>query len=106
MPSSAAACSPTRFITERPDVARRYAAAWTKAIRDIQKDPDGARRHLLKNTLTPDDVVDGVTMLGYFVVLELSNTNKKKEFQDFIDFSMKLIGATEKVETLKYMKAF
>ena len=67
----------TRFITERPDVARRYAAAWTKAIRDIQKDPDGARRHLLKNTLTPDDVVNEVPMLGYFVVSELSDARQE-----------------------------
>ena len=29
----------SRFINERPDVARRYAAAWLKAIKDIQKIP-------------------------------------------------------------------
>ena len=96
---------PSRFIEQRPDVARRYAAAWLKAVKDIQKDPASARKHLLKNTLTPDDVVDDVPMLGYFTVAELTADDRKK-FQQFIDFSMKLINSPEKVDVEKYMKAY
>jgi NitT/TauT family transport system substrate-binding protein len=95
----------SRFINDRPDVAKRYATAWLKAINDIKKDPEGARRHLLKNTLTPDDVVGEVPMLGYFTIAELTDNNKK-QFQQFIDFSMKLINAPEKIEVDKYMKAY
>jgi NitT/TauT family transport system substrate-binding protein len=69
------------------------------------KDPESARKHLLKNTLTPDDVIGDVPMLGYFTVAELTDANKK-EFQKFIDFSMKLINAPEKVDVEKYMKAY
>jgi NitT/TauT family transport system substrate-binding protein len=95
----------SRFINERPDVARRYAAAWLKAIKDIQKDPEGARKHLAKNTLTPEDVVGEVPMLGYFTVAELTDAHRK-QFQKFIDFSMNLINAPEKVEIEKFLKAY
>lgn len=95
----------SRFINERPDVARRYAAAWLKAIRDIQKDPESARKHLLKNTLTPEDVVGEVPMLGYFTVAQLTDGHRK-QFQQFIDFSMKLINAPEKIEVGTFLKVY
>jgi len=53
------------FIAKRPDVAKRFAAAWGKAIDFINKNPDEARKYLAKNTYTPDNVVDMVSMLGY-----------------------------------------
>jgi NitT/TauT family transport system substrate-binding protein len=95
----------SRFINERPDVARRYAAAWLKAIKDIQKDPESARKHLLKNTLTPEDVVGEVPMLGYFTVAQLTDAHRK-QFQKFIDFSMKLINAPEKIEAGTFLKVY
>ncbi len=57
-PSSAAARFTTDFIKNRPDVAKRFAAAWGKAVEFINNNPAEARKHLLKNTFTPDDVVD------------------------------------------------
>jgi NitT/TauT family transport system substrate-binding protein len=56
------------FIAKRPDVAKRFAAAWAKALDLIKSDPQEARKHLLKNTLTPENVVDSVPMLGYVMV--------------------------------------
>lgn len=50
----------TDFITNRPDVAKRYTAAWAKAVDFINKNPAEARKHLLKNTFTPPEVVDTV----------------------------------------------
>src|SRR5687768_180016 len=45
------------FIKARPDVAKRFAAAWRKSVELINTNPKEARKHLAKNTLTPDDVV-------------------------------------------------
>ena len=62
----AAGCAlTTDFINKRPDVAKRFAEGWAKAIDYINKNPEEARKHLAKNTLTPDNVVDSVPMLGY-----------------------------------------
>src|SRR6202048_4098208 len=62
----AAVCAMTSdFIAKRPEVAKRFAAAWGKAIDFINKNPEEARKYLAKNTFTPDNVVDMVSMLGY-----------------------------------------
>jgi NitT/TauT family transport system substrate-binding protein len=93
------------FITNRPDVARRFTLAWGKAVDLINNNPSEARKHLVKNTFTPDDVVDTVPMIRYFMVKDLT-ANDKADYQKFIDFSVK-VGTLEKpVDVTKYLKAF
>ncbi len=95
----------TRFMTERPEVAKRYAAAWLKAVADIRKDPESARRHLLKNTLVPESAINDIPMPGFFAVAQLDDKSIA-QFQRFIDFSMKLINAPETVDVRKYLKTY
>ena len=64
------------FIKTRPDVAKRFTAAWEKAVRLINSNPQEARKHLLKNTFTPEDVVDTVPMIRYFMVEDLTAKDK------------------------------
>jgi NitT/TauT family transport system substrate-binding protein len=102
----AAGCALTSdFIANRPDVARRFAAAWRKAVDFINAHPQDARKHLAKNTLTPDDVVDTVPMLGYKMVGDLT-AKDKADFQKFIDFATEVGVLSEKVDVAKYMKAY
>src|SRR5712671_2766032 len=75
----------TEFITKRPDVAKRFAEGWAKAIDFIQKNPAEARKYLAKNTLTPDDLVDEVPMLGYTMVKDM-NEKQLGYLQQFTDF--------------------
>src|SRR3546814_8159584 len=43
-----------KFMKERPEVAKRFSAAWRKALKDIEQDP--TTRELLKgNTFTTAD---------------------------------------------------
>ena len=42
------------FIAKRPDVAKRFAAVWAKALDLIKRDPQEARKHLLEY----DDVMN------------------------------------------------
>ena len=94
----------TDFIKNRPDVAKRFAAAWAKAIDFINNNPTEARKHLVKNTFTPDDVVDTVPMLRYFMAKDLT-AKDKADYQKFIDFAVK-IGTLEKIDVTNYLKAF
>jgi NitT/TauT family transport system substrate-binding protein len=95
----------TDFITNRPDVARRFTLAWDKAVDLINNNPSEARKHLVKNTFTPDDVVDTVPMIRYFMAKDLT-AKDKADYQKFIDFSVK-VGTLEKpVDVTKYLKAF
>src|SRR4249920_1384487 len=76
------------FIKSRPAVAKRFAAAWGKAARFINENPAEARKHLIKNTFTPEDVVDTVPMVHYFMAKDLTEKDKA-DYQKFIDFSVR-----------------
>ncbi|TMK19335.1 MAG: ABC transporter substrate-binding protein [Alphaproteobacteria bacterium] len=102
----AAGCAVTSdFIKSRPDVARRFAAVWKKGIDFVNQNPQEARKYLAKNTLTPEDVVDTVPMVRYFMAGELTDKHKA-EFQKFIDFSTAVGTLPEKVDITKYLQAY
>jgi len=102
----AAGCALTSdFIKGRPDVARRFAAVWKKAITFVNENPQEARKYLAKNTLTPEDVVDTVPMVRYFMAGDLTDKHKA-EFQKFIDFSTEVGTVPEKVDITKYLQAY
>jgi len=102
----AAGCAlSTDFITKRPDVAKRFAEAWGKAIDFIKKNPEEARKSLAKNTLTPDDLVDSIPMLGYTMVKDMSG-KQLGYLQQFIDFGTDMGVVPEKVDVKKYLKTF
>jgi NitT/TauT family transport system substrate-binding protein len=90
------------FIKAKPDVARRFTAAWHKAMDLINTNPQEARKHLIKNTFTPDDVVDTVPMIRYFAPKDLT-AKDKADFQKFIDFSVQTGTLSEKVDVNKYL---
>jgi NitT/TauT family transport system substrate-binding protein len=95
----------TDFINSRPDVARRFTLAWGKAVDIINNNPAEARKHLVKNTFTPDDVVDTVPMIRYFMANDLTSKDKA-DYQKFIDFSVKSGTLEKPVDVTKYLKVF
>ena len=102
----AAGCAMTSdFIQKRPDVAKRFAAAWGKAIDFINKNPDEARKYLAKNTFTPDNVVDMVSMLGYVMAGDMS-PKQLADFQAFADFGTSIGVVPEKVDATKFLQKF
>jgi len=102
----AAGCAMTSdFIQKRPDVAKRFAAAWAKAIAFINANPDEARKHLAKNTFTPDNVVEMVSMLGYVMAGDLS-PKQLADFQAFADFGTSIGVVPEKVDASKFLQKF
>jgi NitT/TauT family transport system substrate-binding protein len=102
----AAGCAVTSdFIKARPDVAKRFAVVWKKAIGFVNENPQEARKYLAKNTLTPEDVVDTVPMVRYFMAGDLTDKHKA-EFQKFIDFSTEVGMIPEKVDITKYLQVY
>jgi NitT/TauT family transport system substrate-binding protein len=93
------------FIAKRPDVAKRFTAAWAKAVDLINTNPKEARKHLIKNTFTPPEVVDTVPMIKYVMADKLTAADKKA-YQTFIDFSVKTGTLPQKVDVTKYLKSF
>jgi NitT/TauT family transport system substrate-binding protein len=102
----AAGCAMTGdFIQKRPDVARRFAAAWGKAIDFINKNPDEARKYLAKNTFTPDNVVDMVSMLGYVMVGDMS-PKQIGDLQKLADFGNSVGVVPEKLDVSTVLQKF
>jgi NitT/TauT family transport system substrate-binding protein len=102
----AAGCAlSTEFINSRPDVAKRFAAGWAKAIEYIKANPAAARKHLAKNTLTPEDLVDVVPMLGYTMNKDMTG-KQKEELQKFADFGVEIGVVPEKLDAQKFVKSF
>jgi NitT/TauT family transport system substrate-binding protein len=93
------------FIAKRPDVAKRFAAAWAKALQLVKNDPQEARQHLLKNTLTPENVVDSVPMLGYVMVKDMT-PKQIDDLQTFANFGHDIGVVPEKVDVRKYLQPF
>jgi NitT/TauT family transport system substrate-binding protein len=93
------------FIKSRPEVAKRFAAAWEKAARFINESPAEARKHLIKNTFTPEDVADSVPMVRYFMAKDLADKDKA-DYQKFIDFSVQTGTLEQKIDVTKYLQVF
>ena len=102
----AAGCAfTTDFIEKRPDVAKRFAEAWAKAVDYIKKNPEDARKYLAKNTMTPDDLVDSVPMLGYTMVKDFTPA-QLGYLQKFADFGTEIGVVPEKIDVKKFIKSF
>jgi NitT/TauT family transport system substrate-binding protein len=82
---AAGAAVTTKFVKERPDVARRYAIAMRKAIETINKDPS-ARESLKVNTSVPPELVMQVG-IPKFVMVDQITAQNKADFQKYMDFA-------------------
>jgi NitT/TauT family transport system substrate-binding protein len=91
----------TKFMKERPDVARRWAAAYRKALDTIAQDPS-ARDSLKNNTQVPPDLVRQIGIPAFFMADQLNEQNKK-DFQAYIDFATKEGIVKEKIDVTKYV---
>jgi NitT/TauT family transport system substrate-binding protein len=104
-PFAAGCAFSSDFISKRPEVAKRFAQAWAKALALIASDPQSARQHLLKNTLTPESVVNIVPMLGYVMVKDMT-AKQIADLQTFADFGHDIGVVPEKVDVKKYLQPF
>jgi NitT/TauT family transport system substrate-binding protein len=95
----------SNFMKNKPDVARRYAAAWAKAIDFINEKPAEARKSLLKNTFTPDALVDTVPLVGFRNTRNLT-AKDVADFQVFMDFAKTTGTLSEKVDVAKSIAKF
>ena len=102
----AAGCAfTTDFIEKRPDVAKRFAQAWAKSVDFIRTNPVESRKYLAKNTMTPDDLVDSIPMLGYTMVKDFTPA-QLGYLQKFSDFGTDIGVVPEKIDVKKFIKTF
>jgi NitT/TauT family transport system substrate-binding protein len=91
----------TKFANERPDVARRYAVAWRKAVETIDRDPS-TREALKVNTSVPPELVMKVG-LPKFVMADQVTTQNMADFQKYMDFATAQGVVKGQVDVTKYL---
>jgi NitT/TauT family transport system substrate-binding protein len=91
----------TKFAKERPDVARRYAIAWRKAIETIDRDPS-TREALKVNTTVPPELVMKVG-LPKFIMADQVTTQNMADFQKYMDFATAQGIVKGQVDVTKYL---
>lgn len=84
------------FLKDKPDVAKRYAAAWKKAVDAILSDPT-ARDELKVNTAIPPDLVRRVGIPLMKMVADVTPSDLR-DFQKFVDFATAQNIVTAKVD--------
>jgi NitT/TauT family transport system substrate-binding protein len=91
------------MIAERPDVARRFAEAWAKAVKDANEDPTA--RALLTEMNVPENLTETVPLPHFTMVSDLTE-EEMGEFQTFLDIGVGLgvvadaVDATEITESM------
>lgn len=91
----------TKFANERPDVARRYAVAWRKAVETIDRDPS-TREALKVNTSVPPELVMKVG-LPKFLMADQVSTQNMADFQKYMDFATAQGVVKGQVDVTKYL---
>ncbi len=77
-----------RFLDQKPDVVKRYVAAWTRAIEAIRTDPT-TRQVLTSHLNTPAELAAIVPLQAFTLVREFTPENRA-DFQRFIDIGVQL----------------
>lgn len=79
-----AASVTTSFLKEQPEVAKRYIAAYAKAVDWVRKQPNEARTHLDGYTAIEEALVKEVPLSGFTLYNEFSSSDIGY-FQKFFD---------------------
>lgn len=92
-----------RFVRERPEVAKRYAAAWREALGLIATDP-GVRGLFATHMNTPPDLAESIPLQRFRMLDELTPADLD-DFQRFIDIAVQQGVVREKVDVRTMLQA-
>ncbi|MET0963589.1 MAG: ABC transporter substrate-binding protein [Noviherbaspirillum sp.] len=91
-----------KMISERPDVAARFAKAWAKSVAAANTDAS-ARALLAKDMNVPADMTATVPLANFIMVKDLSAV-QKTDFQKFVDIGVGLGVVKGAVDTSTIIK--
>lgn len=94
----------TAFMKDKPDVAKRFVAAYAKAVDWVRKNPDESRKHLDGYTAIEESLVKEVPLSGFTLYNEFTASDVAY-FQKFFDvFTERKIFTTKlEVKPLLYV---
>jgi NitT/TauT family transport system substrate-binding protein len=93
-----------KFLQDKPDLAARYAAAWAKAVKDVDTDPK-VRELLPKYMNTAADIAPTVPLARIVMVKDLK-AQDLGDFQKFVDIGVNQGVVRGAVDVKSMVKAY
>ena len=94
----------TRFMTEKPEVAGRYAQAWAQGVQDANNDPSTRELFVKYRNVSPA-VAPVVPMVKFTMVKDLKSDDIA-DFQRFVDLGVGFGVVKEKIDVKTFLKAY
>ncbi|CAN5393891.1 hypothetical protein BH09PSE5_BH09PSE5_15080 [soil metagenome] len=93
-----------KLMTDRPDVAKRFAAAWARGVKEAQADTS-TRGYLIAGMKVPPALAASVPLPRIVMAQDLSAADTA-DFQKFLDIGTELGVMKEKVDGKALVKAY
>ena len=93
-----------KFVTERPDVAKRFTEAWARGVKEAQSD-SSTRGYLIAGMKVPPELAAIVPLPRIVMAKDLS-TADVSDFQKFLDLGVELGVIKDKVDAQGLTKSF
>lgn len=93
-----------KFSTERPDVAKRFAEAWARGVKEAQRD-SSTRGYLIAGMKVPPELAAVVPLPRIVMAKDLSAADVT-DFQKFLDLGVELGVVKEKLDGRALVRAF
>ena len=101
----AAGCALTgRFLTEKPAVATRFAAAWSAACELIRTDAASVRPLLVQHMQTSAELAPTVPLVNFRMVRDLGEGDLA-DFQRFVDLAVQQGVVRDRIEVRSFVRA-
>jgi len=92
-----------RFLERREDVAKRYAAAWTRAVEAIRSDAS-TRQVLTSHLTTPADLAAVIPLQRFTMVREMT-PQMMEDLQKFLDIAVQMGVVRSRIEAGSMLRA-
>jgi NitT/TauT family transport system substrate-binding protein len=93
-----------KFVSERPDVAKRFAEAWARGVKEAQSD-SSTRGYLIAGMKVPPELAATVPLPRIVMAADLSPADVA-DFQKFLDLGVEFGVIKDKVDGKALVKAF
>lgn len=94
----------TKFMTDRPEVAARYAQAWAQGVSDANADP--STRELFVKYMNVSPAVAPVVPMVKFTMVKDLKADDVTDFQRFVDLGVGFGVVKERIDVKTFLKAY
>lgn len=93
-----------RFLSERPAVAQRFAAAWAQACALVMSDPASVRPLLVQHMQTSAELAPTIPLVNFRMVKDMT-AEEIADFQKFVDLAVAQGVVRDRIEVRSFLRA-